>query len=93
MENSEIDRDVTFNLVGLCKVSALVEERLLGKGGHEEIDESIEDLIWNCKIKGDIKLNKLIRGKSVTKIISEIKYCCRGSSSRTGRNGVFDMPW
>ena len=62
VENCVIEPQIAFNLVGLCKVTALIEERHLGKGGHEEIDESIEDIIWGCPIKNEIKMNKVIRG-------------------------------
>ena len=62
VENCDIEADVTFSLIGLCKITAFIEERRLGKGGHEEIDESIERSIWGCYIPEDLKLNKVHRG-------------------------------
>ena len=37
------------------------QKRLLGKTGHEEVDDSIENHIWSTKIS-DLKLNKIYRG-------------------------------
>ena len=52
-----------FYTIGVCKIAATIEERCLGKNGHEEIDETIEDSIWSYKPETSIKLNKIYRGQ------------------------------
>ena len=38
---------VTFKLIGVVSVNTIIEERMLGESGHEEIDKSLEDIIWS----------------------------------------------
>jgi hypothetical protein len=63
IEQCDIETDVEYMMVGIVKISVVLEERFLGDSGQEEIDQSIEELIWNTKMDKEVRLNKLFYGE------------------------------